>query len=160
MALLASSTFAAQAQKTADDDADLKELAAYSLSMEKIRNLVTTTKELKEWEQQNPDLAKGMDDSAFKNAASISEQAKVFDSKLPQASAIIKKNSFSTREYLVALYAFIQAEMVVSLKKAGQAPDNDKLSGAVNPANLELIEQNWDEVEKLKASIGSPAEKP
>jgi hypothetical protein len=46
--------------------------------------------------------------------------------------------------------------MVVALKKAGQAPDTDKLAGVVNPANIDLIEKNWDEIQKLNASLGLP----
>ena len=156
LALLASSTFAAQPQKATDDDPDRKEIATYSLSMDGIRHLADATKQLKEWEQNNPDLSKGMDGDELRNAGSITEQAKIFDGKFPQATAILKKNGFSTREYLIALYAFIQADMVVTFKKAGQAPDADKLNGVVNPANIDLIEKNWDEIQKLSASFGMP----
>jgi hypothetical protein len=156
LTLLASSTFAAPAQKAADDDPDAKEIAAYSLYMDGIRHLAAASSALKEWEQKNPDASKGMDGDELQNAGSITEQAKIFDSKFPQGTAILKKNGFSTREYLISLYAFVQAAMVVALKKAGQAPDADKLTGVVNPANIELIEKNWDEVQKLNASLGLP----
>jgi len=150
-------TFPARAQKASDDDADTKEIAAYSLSMDGIRRLAAATSELKEWEQKNPELSKGMDGDELKNAGGISEQAKIFDSKFPQASAVLKKDGFSTREYLVSLYAFVEAAMVVTFKKAGQAPDADKLNGVVNPANIDLVEKNWDEIQKLNASFGLPA---
>jgi hypothetical protein len=154
--LLASSTFAARAQKATADDPDAKEIATHSLSMDGIRHLAAATGELKAWEQKNPEASKGMDGDEMKNAASITEQAKIFDSKFPQGTAILKKNGFSTKEYLISLYAFVQAAMVVALKKAGQAPDADKLAGVVNPANIDLIEKNWDEVQKLNASLGLP----
>jgi hypothetical protein len=154
--LLASSTLAGPAQKAAGDDPDSKEIASYSLSLDGIRHLATATGELKEWEQKNPDASKGMDGDEMKNASSITEQAKIFDSKFPQGTAILKKNGFSTREYFISLYAFVQAAMVVALKKAGQAPDTDKLAGVVNPANIDLIEKNWDEIQKLNASLGLP----
>jgi hypothetical protein len=156
LTFLASSTLAAPAQKAAGDDPDAKEIATHSLSMDGIRHLAAATGELKEWEQKNPDASKGMDGDEMKNATSITEQAKIFDSKFPQGTAILKKNGFSAREYLISLYAFVQAAMVVALKKAGQAPDTDKLTGVVNPANIELIEKNWDEVQKLNASLGLP----
>jgi hypothetical protein len=156
-ALLVLSAFPARAQKTSDDDPDAKEIAAYSLSMDGIRHLATATSELKEWEQKNPDASKGMDGDELKNAGSITEQAKVFDSKFPQATAVLKKNGFSTRESLVSLYAFVEAAMVVTFKKAGQAPDADKLNDVVNPANIGLVENNWDEIQKLNASFGLPA---
>ena len=156
-ALLVLSAFPARAQKASDDDPDAKEIAAYSLSMDGIRHLATATSELKEWEQKNPDASKGMDGDELKNAGSISEQARIFDSKFPQATAVLKKNGFSTREYLASLYAFVEATMVVTFKKAGQAPDADKLNGVVNPANIDLVEKNWDEIQKLNASFGLPA---
>ncbi|HEY1468451.1 MAG TPA: hypothetical protein VGF61_05365 [Candidatus Acidoferrum sp.] len=156
LALLASSTFAAQAQTAAGDDPDAKEIATYSLSMDGIRHLATATGQLKEWEQKNPDAAKGMDGDELKNAASVTEQAKIFDSKFPQGTAILKKNGLSTREYLISLYAFVQAAMIVAFKKAGQAPEADKLTGVINPANIDLIEKNWDEVQKLNAALGLP----
>jgi hypothetical protein len=156
-ALVALSTLPARAQKATDDDPDAKEIAAYSLSMDGIRHLATATSELKEWEQKNPDAAKGMDGDELKNAGGISEQAKIFDSKFPAGTAVLKKNGFGTREYLVGLYAFVEAAMVVTFKKAGQAPDADKLNGIVNPANIELVEKNWDEIQKLNASFGLPA---
>ena len=156
-ALHALSAFPARAQKTSDADPDAREIAAYSLSMDGIRHLAAATSELKEWEQKNPDASKGMDGDELKNAGSITEQAKIFDSKFPQATAILKKNGFSAREYLVSLYAFVEAAMVVTFKKAGQAPDADKLNGVVNSANIDLVEKNWDEIQKLNASFGLPA---
>ena len=47
--------------------------------------------------------------------------------------------------------------MVVALKKAGQTPSVDKLAGVVSPCNIDLVEKNWDEVQKLNASLGLPA---
>jgi hypothetical protein len=160
LALLALSVSLARAQKNSDEDPDAKEIAAYSLSMDGIRHLAAATSELKEWEQKNPELSKGMDGDELKNAGSISEQARIFDSKFSQATAVLKKNGFSTREYLVSLYAFVEAAMVVTFKKAGQAPDADKLNGVVNPANIDLVEKNWDEIQKLNASFGLPASTP
>jgi hypothetical protein len=122
-----------------------------------IRHLAAATSELKEWEQKNPDASKGMDDDELKNAGSITEQAKIFDSKFLQGTAILKKNGFPTREYLISLYAFVQAAMVVALKKAGQAPSVDNLAGVVNPTNIDLVEKNWEEVQKLNVSLGLPA---
>lgn len=125
--------------------------------MDGIRHLAAATSELKEWEQKNPELSTGMNGDELKNAGSISEQARIFASKFPQATAVLKRNGFSTREYLVSLYAFVEAAMVVTFKKAGQAPDADKLNGVVNPANIDLVEKNWDEIQKLNASFGLPA---
>jgi hypothetical protein len=156
LTLFASFTLATRAQKATDEDPDAKEIAGYCLSMEGIRHLAAATSELKEWEQKNPDVSRGMDGDELKNAGSITEQAKIFDSKFPQATAILKRSGFSTRAYLISLYAFVQAAMVVTFKKAGQAPDTDKLSGVVNPANIDLIEKNWDEIQKLNISFGMP----
>jgi hypothetical protein len=77
----------------------------------------------------------------------------MIDSKCPQAPAIIKKHGFTTREYLVGLYTFIQSWVVVGMKKSGQAIDPSKMGDVVSPATYELVDKNWDEISKLNASM-------
>ncbi len=72
--LLASSAFACQVQKAADDDPDVKEIASYTLSINKIHHVAGATNGLREWQQKNPDLAIGMDSDELKNAGGITEK--------------------------------------------------------------------------------------
>ena len=79
--------------------------------------------------------------------------------EIPAGSAIVKKHGFATREYLLALYAYIQSVTVVSMKKSGQLNDPSKVEGVVNPANLDLVEKNWDEIQKLNDSFNGGSDK-
>jgi len=156
--LMAPSTLGAQTKKPSDSP-DQKEYSAYVLTMDKIHRLADATKELKEWQEKNPQAAKEMDENQAGDAASLSEQAKLFDSKFPAGSAILKKHGFATREYLLALYAYIQSVTIVSMKKSGQLSDPSKVEGVVNSANLALVEKNWDEIQKLNDSFNGGSDK-
>jgi hypothetical protein len=154
LSLLAPSPLAAQTKKAADSP-DQKELLAYVLTMDKIHHLADATKELKGWQDKNPQAAKELEENQLGDSADINEQAKLLESKFPQAVAIVKKHGFATREYLVALYAYIESVTIVAIKKSGQPPDPSRVNGVVNPANLALIEKNWEEIQKLNASFNN-----
>jgi hypothetical protein len=147
------SAYSSQVKKDEVDNPGQKELVSYELTMDKIHRLVDSTKELKEWQDKNPQQAKELNESPLGDSSSITQQTKLIDSKLPQASAIIKKHGFSTREYLVALYAFIQSSVIVGMKKSGQAVDTSKMTDVVSPGNVDLVEKNWAEISKLNASM-------
>jgi len=132
---------------------ELKETTTYPLTMDKIHRLAAAAKELSEYGKSNPDLAlneKSKDNSGTLN---FTETANRIDSKFPAAAAIIKKNGFSTREFLVATTTFALASMAVSLKKSGMTVPADKSEGPVVQANKDLIDKNWDEVQKLSAAM-------
>lgn len=151
--LLVSSSLAVQTKKEAADNPEQTELLSYQLTMDKIHRLMDTTKELKQWQDKNPDATKELGENQPNDASSITKQTKLIDSKYPQASAIIKKHGFTTREYLVALYTFIQSSVVVGMKKSGQAIDPSKMGDVVSPGNFELVEKNWDEISRLDSSM-------
>jgi hypothetical protein len=58
--LLTSSGFAGQTKKEAADNPEQKELLPYQLTMDKIHRLKDATKELKQWQDKNPDATKEM----------------------------------------------------------------------------------------------------
>jgi hypothetical protein len=151
--LLTSPSLAVQTKKEAADNPEQKELLSYQLTMDKIHRLIDATKELKQWQDKNPDATKEMDENQPNDASSITKQTKLIDSKYPQASAIIKKHGFATREYLVGLYTFIQSSVVVGMKRSGQPIDPSKMGDVVSPANYDLVDKNWDEISKLNASM-------
>lgn len=149
-AVLAFSTFALA--QTPADNPDLKETATYPLTMDKVRRLAAAAKDLAEYQKSNPDLSLGPKKSDS-NKTSLTEMAKEIDSKFPQATAIIKKNGYSTREFLVATTTFALTSMAVGFKKSGMAVPPGKSEGPIVEANKELLEKNWDEVQKLSAAM-------
>jgi hypothetical protein len=99
-----------------------------------------------EWEQKHPDQAKAMDGNELKNAGSNSEQAKTFDDQFPQGTPMARKVAFppgNTR----SRYAFLHSAMIVSFRKAGQAPDGDRSkrsSASLHRSHLlEKTETRW-----------------
>ena len=158
LSLSATSVLARQEKKPADSP-DQKEYSTYVLSMDKIQRLAVATKELKDWQDKNPQAAKELDANQSGDAVPLSAQVKLLDTKFPEGAAIIKKNGFATREYLVALYAYMQSVVIVSMKKAGQLKDASQMQGVTNPANVALVEKNWSEVEKLNASFNGSGDK-
>jgi hypothetical protein len=158
LSLSATSVLARQEKKPADSP-DQKEYSTYVLSMDKIQRLAVATKELKDWQDKNPQAAKELDANQSGDAVPLSAQVKLLDTKFPEGAAIIKKNGFATREYLVALYAYMQSVVIVSMKKAGQLKDASQMQGVTNPANVALVEKNWSEVEKLNSSFNGSSDK-
>jgi hypothetical protein len=142
-ALLLAAAAQAQSKRGSDDDRDQKELYNYTLTTDKLQKLSSTTKALESLAKQHPEI-KDSDDTK-----SIDETVKKLQ-KYPDAVAVINKNGLSPREYTVGIMTVIQAATAVGFKKAGTykdyPPDMLKL---VSKANLDFVEQHWDEFQKL-----------
>jgi hypothetical protein len=147
--VLASASFAGQSTKHGPDSPDQKELLAYNLSMDKIQRLADTYKEMQAYQQKHPETAK--DDQG--GGKDISDQVAKLEAKDPEAVAIIKKHGFSTREFIVAMFALIQTTMIVGSKKDGHPIDPAKANELVNQANQELVDKNWDAIQKINGSM-------
>jgi hypothetical protein len=133
----------AQSKGSGDNDADQKELYNYALSMDKIQKIASATRELQALAKQHPDIN---DNSDAKNLDAT--VAKI--QKYPEAVAVIKKNGLSPREYVVGIMTVMQASMAVGFKKSGTYKDYPpKMLQLVSKANLEFVEQHWDEMQKL-----------
>src|SRR4029077_18800524 len=61
---------------------DQKEVAAYLLTMEKVKSIASALKELKAWQEKNPGLAKDLESD--ESGGSLSASAKAIDAKFPQ----------------------------------------------------------------------------
>jgi hypothetical protein len=147
--VLASVSFAGQSSKHGPDSPDQKELLAYNLSMDKIQRLADTYKEMQAYQQKHPETAK--DDSG--SGKDINDQVAKLEAKDPEAVAIMKKHGFTTREFVVAMFTLIQATMIVGSKKDGHPIDPAKANELVNPANQELVDKNWDAIQKINESM-------
>ena len=134
-----------------NDDADSKEVFNYVLSMDKIRKLAAVQTDVKALQKANPDLQKQMDnDNTDGNLSALAQKVQ----KYPRVAAIVKKDGLTPREYIVGTLALIQAGLGVSMKKNGTFQEYPlKMLTLVNPANLKIVEANWDEIVKLMPSI-------
>jgi len=140
----------------ATDSADMKEVGTYPLTMDKVRRLAAAATELSAYGESHPNQSTAKSGSGDSN---FTEMAKELDSKSPEAAAIIKKHGYSTREFMVASTTLGMASMAVNLKKSGMSGGaTAKEEGPVVKANEELLEKNWDEVQRLSAAM-RPAKK-
>jgi|SRR5579862_6368115 len=157
--LLAANTPAHAQSASGANEADLKEVYAYSLSMDKITKIVNITNALKDWTSNNPQVSQSMDSENSIQAGTFSDRAKAMEAKFPQAAEVIRKNGMPVREYMVAFTVVIAASMLVKAKKSGQIQDYSKAAGFVSEANLNFVEQHWDAVEKLTMDVPLPEAK-
>jgi hypothetical protein len=133
----------AQTKKRVDDSPDQKELYNYVLTLDKLHKLANATKSLENLGKQHPEL------NDTSKAKTLDETVQKFQ-KYPEAVAVLKQNGLEPREYVVGMMTMVQAGMAVGLKKSGTykeyPPDMLKV---VSKANLDFLEQHWDEFEKL-----------
>ena len=155
MLALAAMTPGPRAQAAADG-VNQKQLHDYVLTMDKITKLAGAQKELDDLQKSNPAMTKDMS-SQDSSGKSIDQMAQGL-AKYPPVIAILKKNGFGAREYIVATMTLIQVGTAVGFKKAGTykeyPPEMLKL---VSQANLTFVEQHWDDITKAMPAFSSGA---
>ncbi len=140
---------AAQAQsKKAADEQDQKESYAYILTMEKINKLEEARKAVNELLEDNKQTSKRIDDDKSLLQGTLAQRARALDINHPDVAATIRKQGISTREYLLAGHVLFKAFTLVGAKKAGEIQDYSNAGEGINPANLTLVEQHWEEIRK------------
>jgi hypothetical protein len=142
VAMLSVAAAATQSRK-AQDSPDQKESYNYVLTMDKVQKLANATKDLTELFARHPEMQTF---SSYYNLDQITQQFQ----KYPEAVAILKKNSLTPREYVVAKGTLMQASMAVRLKKDGTYKEYPpEILKDVSPANLAFVEKHFDEVHKV-----------
>jgi hypothetical protein len=127
-----------------DDDLDQKEVHDYVLSMDKIHKLGGASKALMEESKRHPEL-----DGESSDSKNLDEMVKKIQ-KYPEAVSILSKNGLSPREYAVGFFTLIQASIAVGAKKSGAYKEYPpKMLQLVSKQNLDLVEQHFDEIQKL-----------
>lgn len=148
---LLSGIAAAQTRSRGTDESGQKELYNYVLTMDKIQRISGATRALEALARQHPEL------NDMNSAKTLDATVQNFQ-RYPDAVAVVKKFGMEPREYIVGVMTVMQAGMAVGFKKSGTykeyPPDILKL---VSKANLEFVEQHWDEVQKLTNNRSSEA---
>jgi hypothetical protein len=138
----------AQTKGRAADDPDQKELFSYVLTMDKIHKLANATTTLAEAAKRHPDLSAESSDSK-----DLDEMVKKIQ-KYPEVVSILSKNGLSPREYAVGFFTLLQASIAVGSKKAGEYKEYPpKMLQLVSKTNLDFLEQHYDEIQKMTASM-------
>ncbi|MGD0964265.1 MAG: hypothetical protein ABSA57_10245 [Candidatus Acidiferrales bacterium] len=158
MLALAAITPKARAQATATD-VNQKELHDYVLTMDKITKLASTQKDIDDLQKSDPAMTKDMS-SQDSNGKSIDQMAQGL-AKYPPVIAILKRNGFGAREYIVATLTLIQVGTAVGFKKAGTYNEYPpQMLKLVSQANLTFVEQHWDDITKAMPAFSGGAPGP
>ena len=129
--------------------ADAKQLYNYTLTMDKIQKTAAATKTLQELGKQHPELEKAGDAKSIDGTVQLIQ-------RYPEAVAAITQAGLAPREYVMCLLTTMQAAMAVGFKKSGTVKEYPpKLLEQVSKANLDFVEQHWDEIQKMTASASS-----
>jgi hypothetical protein len=125
----------AQPKGRSTDDPDQKELYNYVLSMDKIQKIANATIAMSEY-------AKSLDDTVRKLQ------------KYPEVVSILSKNGVAPRDYAVGMFTLLQASIAVGSKKSGLYKEYPpKMLQLVSKANLDFVDQHYEEIQKLTASM-------
>jgi hypothetical protein len=142
MAALAAPAVPAQTQ----EDADLKAIGAYTLTMPKYKSYLDGTLKMANVAVKNPAMMKGLDNLGNK---SMAEQIKVLDGT-PQLREAITATGLTPREFVLIMGAALQTGMAHALIKTGSlTPESAVKKAGVSGTNLEWYQQNSAEIERL-----------
>lgn len=140
-------TIAAAAQSddkpSGPSKADMQEMRNYALAMDKVQRMSAAIKALAPLQEQHPEF------NPTDSSKNIDEMVQKFE-KYPGAVAVLRNNGFSTRDFVDCLVTTVQATVDVAYKRENKLKDYspDALQ-EVGKANLDFMEQHWDEVQKL-----------
>jgi len=143
-------TLSAMAQpKSRTDDADQKELYNYTQSMDKIQKMAAATQTMMDYAKKHPEL----NDGKSADSKNLYEMVKKLE-KYPEVVSILSKNGLTAREYAVGFFTLMQASIAVGSKRSGLYKEYPpKMLDLVSRKNLDFVDQHYDEIQKMTASL-------
>lgn len=141
------------ARKDRADDADMKEIRDYRLSMSNIQKFVTATKSI----MGDAASARCVKDKSTGDMPTLDAGEKILNG-CPEAAALIKKAGLAPREYVVMSGAIMSDFLVVGMKKQGTIKE---YPASILPENAAFIEQNFDKLSAMLEPVmqGDKSEK-
>jgi spore coat polysaccharide biosynthesis predicted glycosyltransferase SpsG len=148
-AVVASVLLVPAAHAKSKADADAAEIENYKLSVPVLKKLEQVNENLYAAVKSNPSLAnKYKDDKSSSDAnESLEETAKKMD-RIPELKAAISKAGLTTREYLIAGMALLQAAMASSISQMPGA-ETGHLSPGVK-ANMAFVKAHQAEINRMQ----------
>jgi hypothetical protein len=136
--LLASALLVAPTAARAQDQPDLSK---YTLTMDVMRKTFAAGAKLNAAADKDPSLTEpaSWDESDWAPTVARLE-------KNTAASALLRQNGLTPREFVTAMTAFTQSTRVMSLQMADKS---FKVPSNVNPKNVEFVKVNMPELAKL-----------
>ena len=136
------------------EDADLKMVSAYTLTMPKYKQYLDDTVNLTKVAAKYPGLGKSLDGLGNR---SLAEQVKVLDG-MPQLRGAITATGLTARDFVLTQGAALYAGMAHVLIKSGTLPPDSAVKKAgVSRANLEFFQKNEAELERLAKEAAAKA---
>lgn len=133
---------------SAPNDADLRELSRYELTMSDFRKYAAATETLaKHAKTQDEYVDEEMGD-AVADAESLDDMAARLG-RVPGARQAIESSGLTVRQYMVISMAIMQAAFAQFAVDQGADPAKVAKDAGVNPANLEFVKEHKAEIEKL-----------
>jgi hypothetical protein len=146
---LLSTCAVAQPKGRSADDPDQKELFAYALTMDKIQKMANATTALMAEGKRHPE----MNNDSNSDSKNLDEMVKKLQ-KYPEVVSILSKNGLTPREYAVGFFTLLQASIAVGSKKSGMYKEYPpKMLQVVSKANLDFMDQHFDEIQKITAAM-------
>jgi hypothetical protein len=117
------------------------DLSRYTLTMDVMRKAFAVSSKLYAVAEKDPSLTEpaSWDESDWARTVARLE-------KSAAASALLKQNGLTPREFVTAMTVFTQAATVMSFQMADKSY---KVPRSVNPKNVEFVKVNLPELEKL-----------
>src|SRR5215831_1738904 len=147
---LFSSTARAQGTRKTADDPDMKELAAYTLTMDGLNKVDRVNKAIVAAIQKNPSLAPKDDDDSGGDTKTLDDMAKKLNS-IPVLASALKQEGMPARDYAKFTMAMLQASFGLMAKQmSAKSGKPFQPPAGLNPANITFVEQHQADIKKLE----------
>lgn len=133
-----------QAHSATGDDADLRELSRYQLTMADVRKYAAANANL----AKHPTVEQDDDDAEDENE-SLDEMAARIES-IPVARKAVEAAGLSARQYVVITMALFQASLAQYAVDQGADPGKVAGETGVNPANIRFVKEHKAELEQME----------
>lgn len=128
------------------DDADLRELSRYSLTMTDVRKFAAANAEL----AKHPKAAQDEDEEAGGGDGESLDEMAARIGRIPEARKAIEGAGLTVRQYAVITMALFQAAFAQYAVEQGADINKVAKDAGVNPANIRFVKEHKAELEKLK----------
>lgn len=143
--ILSTAICALPTQASPKDDADLRELSRYELTMTDVRKFAAANANL----AKHPKVEDGDDGDEDRSSESLDEMAARI-ARIPEARKAIEAAGLTVRQYAVVTMALFQASFAQYAVEQGADPAKVARDAGVNPANLRFVKEHKQELEMLK----------
>jgi hypothetical protein len=149
----------AQTRTKARVDADAKEIQEYRLTSATLTKLGQVQENLYAAMKAHPELGKGHADSADSKEdredepKTLDDMAKRYD-RIPEMKQAIVKSGLTSRQYVLATMAMMQAGMSAAVMEMPGA-DKSKIAPAVQ-ANIAFMKAHKTEIDRMQARANPP----